>query len=120
MKIDEVKAETAKALGIAESELSYLTEELLREFQANSKPADTASGSADGKAVAAGNWGTYGNNITFSGNLVYWKQGPKGTLNYGCGTSESWNAGKDWCKWIIEKGMCSGGVKWKFIGNYQA
>lgn len=119
MKINEVKAETAKALGVSESELGYITEDLLREFQANAKPADTANGGADGQATVADNWGTYGNTITFSGNLVYWKQGPKGTPNYGCGTSESWSAGKDWCKWIIEKGTCSGATKWKFLGNYQ-
>lgn len=119
MNVKSAREETAKALGVSEADVGYISEELLREYQANAKAADTTSGGADGAVTAAGNWGVYGNNITFSGNLCYWKQGPKGTANYGCGTSESWSAGKDWCKWIIEKGTCAGGVKWKFIGNYQ-
>ena len=119
MSAKDAREQTAKLMGVNESEVAYITDDLLAEFARSSKPADTASGSADGATIATGNWGTYGNSITFSGNLVYWKQGPKGTSNYGCGTSESWSAGKDWCSWIIEKGSCSGGYKWKFLGNYQ-
>ena len=118
MDISKIREDTAKALGVDLAEVAYIDEELMRSYQASAKPADTASGDADGNKSVAGNWGTYGNSITFAGDLVYWKQGPKGTPNYGCGQSETWRAGKDWCRWIIPKGNC-GSYPWKFLGNYQ-
>lgn len=119
MNAASARKETAQVLGVPEESLGYITEELLKHYKDSAEPADTSSGGADGSVVIAGNWGTYGNSITFDENTVYWKQGTKGTANYGCGTSESWSAGKFWCKYIIEKGTCAGGMKWKFIGNYQ-
>lgn len=120
MDVKAVKEATAALLGPG-TDVAYITEDLLKEYQQTSKEADVSSGAADG-VTTEGNWGVYGNTITFDpgpNGLVHWKQGPKGTANYGCGTSEKWHAGKkDWASHINPKGTCSDGKQWYFIGNY--
>lgn len=64
------------------------------------------------------NWGTYGNSYWFEGDCK-WKQNAKVTPKYLCGTSETWEAGKNWFKYIIHKGNCTDGKKRYFLGNYQ-
>ena len=118
MGVDDVRRQTAALLKVNEAELSYITQELLDEYEANAKAVEGSDVDPEAKFTLT-NWGTYGNSIAFSGALVYWKQNKKGTPNYGCGTAESWSAGKDWCTWIIPKGKCTDGKDWKFIGNYQ-
>lgn len=119
MDIESIRKETAEKLGVSMEEVSYITEELIEEYQSDAKAFDSTSGDAEGlKEEGSANWGAYGNRITFSGNLCYWKQGPRGSANYGCGTSESWSAGKEWAKYIKYRGECGGGIKWFFLGNY--
>jgi len=119
MDIKTIQEETAKEMCVDVSEVDYITDETLKEYETSSKEADTSTGGAEDEAVVTGNWGTYGNTITYSGDKCYWKQNKKGTNKYGCGKSESWNAGKNWCEYIIYKGTCSGGHKWYFLGNYR-
>ncbi len=114
--MNAAKSQTAKALGVDVSKLSYIDDALLEDFKRNAKPVDKTTGNADG--VHLQGWGTYGNTITYSGDLVYWKQGPKGSANYGCGTSESWYAGKLVASHINPKGACPGGKEWYFLGDY--
>ena len=129
-RLNEIKEATAKLLGVKVEDVNYITDDLLKEYQKPSQVPQQLGGTADGSKAPAGEatlverWGVYGNSITYDpGNdpygLVYWKQGPKGTPNYGCGTSESWHAGKrDWASNIVEQGTCAGGLRWFFIGNY--
>ena len=126
MNIKEIQEEKEKALDVPIEEEDYITEELMKEYHAEAKPMDETEGDAEGKVGvksetdAVANWGTYGNSITFDpgpGGKLYWKQGPKGTPNYGCGTT-AWEAGKQWGSHIKYKGNCTGSLKWFFIGNY--
>ena len=118
--IESIKAATASLLREGE-DLSYIDADLLEQYSNNAKSVDTQSGGADGEKTST-RWGTYGNTITHdpgSGGNTYWKQNKKGTANYGCGTDESWNAGKSWASVIKYQGKCSDGKSWYFIGNYQ-
>ena len=91
-----------------------------RTSSATSTLAEAIVGDADdGGPRAEGRWGTYGNSITYSDSTVFWKQNRKGTANYGCGSAESWNAGKNWASYIVYRGRCPNGVAWYFIGNYR-
>jgi hypothetical protein len=118
MTIEDVRSQTAELLKVDPSELDYITEDLLDQYKSKSKPVEGSDVDPEDVHTRT-NWGTYGNSVTFSGNLVYWKQNKKGTPRYGCGGAENWRAGKDWCKWIIDQGRCPSGVQEKFIGNYR-
>lgn len=122
----DIQESTAKLLGVSIDKVSYITEELVEHYRYNAIQVEETEGDTDLKISIKGavgildNWGTHGNSITYdkrSGGKIYWKQDPKGTANYGCGTSESWSAGKQWASHIAQKGSC-GGFNWFFIGNY--
>lgn len=117
-RIEKIKIETAKQLEVSIESLEYITSEFLAEFDSNVKTLTESDGDPKGDMSTLNNWGTYGNSYWFEGNLCKWKQNTKGTANYGCGASETWEAGKDWCKYIIHKGNCPDGKKWYFLGNY--
>ena len=118
-RIQTIKEETAKQLNISIDDLSYITREFLDEFDKSVNTVNKNDGDPNGDTSTLDNWGVYGNSYWFEGNLCKWKQNAKGTPNYGCGTSETWQAGKEWAKYIIYKGKCSDGKNWYFIGNYQ-
>lgn len=127
MDIKAIQEETAKALGVSVDDVSYITEALVQDYRSNAKEVDGTEGDAEGRegvrdnASVSANWGTYGNSITYDsgpGGKIYWKQNPKGSANYGCGTSEDWSAGKQWGSHVKHKGNCADGKKWFFIGNY--
>jgi hypothetical protein len=94
-----------------------LPEELIFDYFENSKEESIDDLDPEGANIT-GRWGVYGNSITYSTNTVHYKRNDKGTPNYGCG-SDSWSVGKNNAKYIIQKGTCSGGRKWYFIGNYR-
>lgn len=125
--VQNAKEQTAQKLGISIDELSYITPELLRDFRENAREIDGSDGDHTGKArprqkgIGLGGWGTFGNSIVFDsgpGGKTYWRQGPKGTPNYGCSTAVPWSAGKDWTKYIRPQGQCTDGKRWFFLGNY--
>jgi hypothetical protein len=124
-----IKEATAKLLNLRAEELDYVTEDLIQEYRDAAQTVDGSDGDAVGtKDVKHSdpkildNWGTYGNSVTYDpgpGGKIYWKQNAKGTSNYGCGTAEPWSAGKEWGRYVIQKGGCGDGRNWYFIGNYQ-
>ena len=126
MDIKKIQEETAKMLGVSVDKVGYITEELLNDYRLKAKSVSESESDADGEINESetgekGLWGTYGNTITFDEGLtgnVYWKQNPKATPDYGCGTSEDWKAPKNWASNIVYRGTCDDGVDWFFIGNY--
>ena len=118
-RISKIKEDTVKVTGIKMEDLSYITPEFLLEAdKSDVKILEKSDGDANGDVKKLDQWGTYGNSYWFEGDLCKWKQNKKGTPNYGCGTDETWEAGKNWCSNIYEKGKCADGKKWYFLGNY--
>ena len=118
-RITKIKEETAKITGIDLEELHYITPEfILAADDTDVKVLEKSDGDPNGNTEKLEQWGTYGNSYWFEGDLCKWKQNKKGTANYGCGTDEIWEAGKNWCSNINPKGKCADGKKWYFLGNY--
>ena len=93
MKINDVKNETAKFLGVDSSELDYITEELILDYFINDSKEDSFElGVSDNEMKAAKSedvlaYGRYGNSLVTKGNKVHYKRNDRGTPKYGCGTN---------------------------------
>lgn len=117
MNLEDAKRETMEALGITDpEEVSYITQELLDEYQSGRSTAiEKKAGTSPEESEAAGalstvGYGAYGNSLVFLSGRVDYKAGPRGTPNYGCGTTAWW--------WRVDRGDtftpqndCSGGRK---------
>ncbi len=124
MNVKDVKKETAKNLGVPESDLDYITEEFLAEIEANPGDEDSEMDSDAEGVMAVGKWGRYGNRVTFSGDKVHYYRGPRpgepgGSSNYGCGNLKKW-VKKSTARYIKVVGQCGGskGAK-KLLSNYR-
>ncbi|MGY8910019.1 MAG: hypothetical protein ACKVIG_09190 [Flavobacteriales bacterium] len=85
MNIEEIKNETAKQLG-ENSNLDYITNELLESYEDAILENDEDAIKLDGEELLAG---VYCNSVTYDsgpGGYIRYKRGTKGTTNYGCGT----------------------------------
>lgn len=115
MDVAKAKRETMSMLGLTETEVAYITEELLAEY-ANAKEVDKSPSNMDDdvkKFMASKNllvgFGTYGNSLVFLSGRVDYKAGPRGTPNYGCGT-DAWTWRSDPGDTFNTTGRtCSGG-----------
>lgn len=114
MDVDDAKRQTMEALGISDpEEVSYITRELLEEYQAQSTEVEKKAGATPEECKAAGasplaGFGAYGNSLVFLSGRVDYKAGPRGSPNYGCGT-DNWTWRVDRGDTFTPQGACSGG-----------
>jgi len=116
MDLNKVRQDTMAALGITDpNEVSYITQELLDDYQAGSLEVEKIAGISANECAAAGvaplaGYGSYGNSLVFLPGQVKYKQGPRGTPNYGCGT-DNWTWRADPGDTYTPQADCSGGRK---------
>jgi hypothetical protein len=94
MGIESIRNETAALLGDKGGDGSYITDELISEFERGSTEADV-------DAV-----GVLGNHVVQTGQTVYWKSGERGTPDYGCQTTRRWQASASRVR-VEYEGNCS-------------
>lgn len=80
MEIESTRNETAGLLGEKAGDASYITEELIGEFESDSTEADVDES------------GVLGNHVVRRRQTVYWKSGERGSPDYGCQTTRRWQA----------------------------
>ena len=116
MTVEEAKKATIVALGITDlSEVAYITQALLDEYTAKRVEVEKKAGTSPNECQAAGfaptaGYGTYGNSLVFGSGYVDYKAGPRGTLNYGCGT-DNWRWRTDRGDTFTPQANCSGGKR---------
>jgi hypothetical protein len=80
MELDSVKNDTTGLLGERGGDASYITEDLISDFEGDSTEADIDQS------------GVLGNHVVRQRQTVYWKSGPVGSPDYGCQTTRNWQA----------------------------
>jgi hypothetical protein len=116
MKINDVKNETAKFLGVESSELDYITEELILVYFSDESSEDSFelgvsdTEMKDSKSENLLSYGRYGNSLVTRGNKVSYKRNDRGTTNYGCGTN-NWTWTSKPGDTFTPLGKCSNGKR---------
>lgn len=80
MAMEDTKRATTELLGERAGDASYISDDLISDYERDSTEADVDAS------------GVLGNHVVRKRDTVYWKSGPVGSPDYGCQTTRKWQA----------------------------